>query len=131
MFCLGVFSAITFSGALTATPLLRCQLRQSDMDRVVEFVPVKNPYTVEAVDVNNSFRFKAVVIGNEHHIEYIKLYAYYMADGHAVLMHEAKYFAPVVQRNASVTALTGLNFLFSPILGREFQYGCSLFEVNP
>lgn len=54
--------------ARSATPLLRCQLGQSDVQRTVEFVPVSDPYTVKAVDINGRFRFKAVVVGNEQSI---------------------------------------------------------------
>lgn len=128
-FC--ALAATTFSGALLASPVLRCQFNQSGSSRVVDFSPVKDPYGVEAIDINGNFRFKAVVIGDEHQVEYIKLYTYYLSKRQPVLMHEAKYSAPVIQAGSSSTALTGLNFLYSPRLERELQYGCALLEVAP
>ena len=75
--------------------------------------------------------FKAVVIGDERKVEYIKLYTYYQSKRQAVLLHEAKYLAPALDSGTGSATLTGTNTLYSPSLGREFQYGCALIEVTP
>jgi hypothetical protein len=131
---IGLLASVSFSTIASASPRLRCELLRGGETRVLEFAPVTDPYSVKAVDIGRSFRFKAVVIGSEKAIDYIKLYAYYVKDGKAVLMHEAKYLTPA----ASVTevapapdALTGTHTLYSPVLERELQYGCALFEVTP
>ncbi|HYW57722.1 MAG TPA: hypothetical protein VE934_12220 [Polaromonas sp.] len=89
---------------------------------------MSDPYAVKAVDVNKRFRFKAVVIGSAEKIDYIKLYTYYMSSGRAVLLHYGKYLAPVPQKNAAPDSLTGVHYLYSPVLGREIRYGCALLE---
>jgi hypothetical protein len=100
---------------------------------LVESSPRIDPYGVAAVAINKNFRFKAVVIGNEQKIDYIKIYAYYQGDRQAILLHEAKYLAPIMQtaQSAEISPfqLTGMNYLYSPNLNREMQYGCSLIEI--
>lgn len=127
---IGLLAGALFSTSASASPRLRCQLDQGGTVQVLDFTPVLNPYSVKAVDLNGRFRFKAVVIGNEHKIDYIKLYTYYQSKRQAVLLHEAKYLAPVADSGAGFAALTGTNTLYSPNLGREFQYGCALVEVT-
>ena len=115
--------------AAFAAPLLRCKIEQNGATFMVESSPRLDPYGVVAVAINKNFRFKAVVIGNETKIDYIKIYAYYMGDRQAILLHEAKYLAPSVQSTELAPfQLTGMNYLYSPNLNREMQYGCSLIE---
>ena len=120
-----------FSAAPSAAPRLRCQLGQGGVVQVLDFMPVTDPYRVKSVDIRENFRFKAVVIGDEQKISYIKLYTYYHSRRQPVLLHEARYLAPVVQTDANPAALTGTNTLYSPNLEREFQYACALLEVTP
>jgi hypothetical protein len=120
-----------FPPAASAAPRLRCQLSQGGAVQVVEFTPVADPYRVKSIDIRENFRFKAVVIGDEQKIDYIKLYTYYHSKRQPVLLHEAKYLAPTVLSDPTPDALTGTNTLYSPNLEREFQYGCTLFEVAP
>lgn len=115
----------------SATPLLRCQIGQSDDQRTVDFVPVSDPYTIKAVDINGRFRFKAVFIGGEQSINYITLNVYYQAKRQWVLLHQAKYFPPFNENMFSPGALTGANYVYSPVLGRELQYSCSLLRPAP
>jgi len=122
----GIFSDILF-----AAPLLRCQINRGAESRLLEFSPVSDPYSVKAVDISGGFRFKAVVVGGDSKIDYIKLYTYYESKRQAVLLHEAKYLAPVAQANPSSADLTGLNYVYSPRLERELLYSCALFEVTP
>jgi hypothetical protein len=116
---------------VAAAPLLRCQIDQGGTTRMLEFAPVSEPYLVKALDINGRFRFKAVVIGDEQHVDYIKLYSYSQTRRQPVLLHVAKYMAPVALRQAPFDALTGHQYLYSPQLEREMQYGCALIEVGP
>ena len=114
-----------------AAPRLRCQISQGGDVRQLEFAPASNPYSARAVDISEHFRFKAVVIGDDGGIDSIALYAYYRSPRQAVLLHQAKYLAPVPQRAPAPAALTGLHYLYAPGLERELQYGCALIEVGP
>lgn len=123
-------AALLLAGPVEAVPLLRCHLSYAGVTQTLMAVPGSDPYGVEAMDIGGRFRFKAVVIGNERHIDYIKLYAYYQSARQPVLLHEARYMPPFAA-TVSPHDLTGLNFLYSPDLGREFQYGCTLEGVQP
>jgi hypothetical protein len=131
----GLLAGVLIAPAAFASPLLRCQIDQGGSTQVLEFAPVSDPYSVKAIDINGRFRFKAVVIGDERHIEYIKLYTYSQTRRQPVLLHVAKYLAPVALPVAlpspAPAALTGLNYVYSPQLERELQYGCALLELAP
>lgn len=120
-----------FPTALLASPLLRCQIDQGGNTRVLDFIPVADPYSVAATDINGRFRFKAVVIGDTEHVEYIKLYVYSQTRRQPVLLHQAKYLAPVGSHGPAPSSLTGVNYVYSPQLERELQYGCVLLEKTP
>lgn len=128
---LTLVGSILFPAGVSAEPRLRCQVIQGGEVRTLEFVPVKDPYNVEAIDIGRSFRFKVVVIGDVQQIEYIKIYTYYQSTRQSVLVHVAKYLMPSSEVAPSPDALTGVNYLYSPVLGRELQYSCALFEVAP
>ena len=119
---------------VSASPLLRCQVTYAGATRVLEFAPVADPYRVEAVDIDGRFRFKAVVVGDDRRVDYVSLYSYYEVERQSVLLHQAKYLAPVARAssasNAAPGALTGHNYLYSPGLERELQYACALVEVT-
>lgn len=123
-------TALLLAASVQAAPLLRCHLSYAGATQTLEAVPGSDPYGVEARDIGGRFRFKAVVIGNDRHIDYIKLYAYYQTRRQPVLLHEARYTPPFAA-TASPYALTGINYLYSPDLGRELQYGCTLEGVQP
>ncbi len=126
-----LLAAAVLPATAWAAPQVRCTLDQGGLSQVAEFAPVTDPYSVKAIDINGKFRFKAVVIGDEQKIQYVKLYTYYQTKQRLVLLHEVTYLAPEVQDNSSIAALTGWNYLYSPGLEREFQYGCALFEATP
>src|SRR5471030_2952477 len=86
---------------------------------------------VVPVEVNGRFRFKAVVIGDAQHVEYIKLYVYSKNRRQPVLLHEASYVAPTVSQDTRPSALTGINYVYTPQLERELKYGCALLESTP
>ncbi|MGE5027051.1 MAG: hypothetical protein ACM3JK_01110 [Betaproteobacteria bacterium] len=123
-------AALLAAASVQAAPLLRCHLSYAGITHILEAAPGSDPYGVEARDIGGRFRFKAVVIGNDRRVDYIKLYAYYQAERQPVLLHEARYTPPFAA-TASPYDLTGLNFLYSPDLGRELQYGCTLEGVQP
>ncbi len=112
---------------LLASPVLRCQIDQGGITRMLDVTPTDDPYQVKAIDINGRFRFKAVMIGNERQVDYIKLYTYGQARQQPVLLHQATYPSPPV----SPASLTGVNFIYAPDLERELQYQCTLLEVAP
>lgn len=122
---------LALSAGVGAAPRLRCQVNQGGDAWNLEFAPVADPYRVAAVDINGNFRFKAVVVGEGERVDYVKVYTYYQTRRQAVLLHEARYPAPAVAAaGASPASLTGLQYVYSPRLGRELQYGCALVEVE-
>lgn len=116
--------------ALIASPLLRCQIDQGGSTQLLDVTAVIDPYPVKAIDINGRFRFKAVMIGDSQHIEYIKLYVYSQSKRQPILLHQAKYMAPLTSSDASPSALTGINYVYSPQLERELQYSCRLLEKS-
>lgn len=129
LICLVGMAITLIPVAASAAPLLRCKIEQSGTTFLVESSPKLDPYGVAAVAINKNFRFKAVMIGTEQKIDYVKIYAYYIGDRQAILLHEAKYLAPSVQSaELAPFQLTGFHYLYSPNLNREMQYGCSLID---
>jgi hypothetical protein len=126
------FLIVALGSATTlATPLLRCKIDQGGSTQVLEFASEDAPYTAKAIDINGRFRFKAVVVGDTRQIEYIKLYTYDFPKRQPVLLHEAKYMAPIARPNPQPASLTGVNYVYSPRLERELQYECALLETAP
>lgn len=113
-----------------AAPLLRCELTYAGTTHTLEATAGTDPYTTESIDIDGRFRFKAVILGMDRQIETVKLYAYYETRRQPVLIQEVKYARPFAKSD-SPYSLTGLNYLYSPPLGRELQYGCALLEVKP
>lgn len=127
--------AIALAAAnLAAAPRLYCNIEQGGTSRDLQFDPTSSPYTAPSIAINNRFRFKAVMVGDDQQIESISLYTYYQTKSQATLLHQAKYLAPRMaaqsqsQTGADPAALTGLVYLYSPLLGREMRYGCALRE---
>jgi hypothetical protein len=135
--------ALLPSGMLAASPFLRCEVTQDGMTYKEDFLPTDDPYSVQAKDINGQFQFKAVVFGTES-LESIKIYTYYRYQHQVVLLHEARYLPPFNQdiqnsennpgsennpNPASYAALTGINYLYSPEVEQELQYGCALLEA--
>lgn len=114
-----------------AAPLLRCNFEVNAQTYQHDFKPVADPYTVESVDLGGRFRFKAVVLGDDHQVRLINLYASYQTRRQPMILQQMQYVAPVAQRDPPTDALTGRVFLYSPFLGKELQYACALHEVSP
>lgn len=124
--CLGIWLPAT---VFATSPLLRCEVNQDGETHIADFLPNADPYTVESKDINGRFRFKVVMLGNERRIEYIKIYTYYQEQHWVMLLHETKYVPPFTQSPSSFAGLTGVNYLYSPGLEHELQYGCALLGV--
>ena len=123
-----VVAVLAASADAAAAPRLYCHIEQGETSQDLQFGAVSSPYTVPSIAINDRFRFKAVMVGDGQQVEYIKLYTYYQAKRQAVLLHQAKYMAPQVQAGADPTGLTGVVYLYSPLLGHEFRYSCALRE---
>lgn len=121
-------AGVMLSMPVMAEIRLRCQITVGGETQGHEFAMTFDPYVVPAIDLNRHFRFKAVVIGHGQQIDYVKIYAYYRTGRQPVLVHRAHYPMPVVPRSRAPDALTGTHTLYSPHLGRELQYGCTLVE---
>lgn len=127
-----VLLATGLSSTVFATSqILRCEINESDETYIADFLPTSDPYTVVAKNIGERFRLKVVMLVNEQPIEYIKIYTYYKDSHSIVLLHVAKYLPPFGQNQPSFAALTGVNYVLSPGLERELQYGCALFNVPP
>lgn len=129
MLLITIFAAVVCPAGVLAEPRLRCQITQSGQTQVRDFAPTTNPYEATAIDLNGSFRFKAVVVGSAQRLDYVKIYTYYQTRRQPVLLQAVKYLSPALPSGAAADALTGTHFLYSPRLGRELQYGCTLLEV--
>lgn len=126
--CLALMLQAAFSQGLFAAPVLRCEIHQGGQIFTEDFVPVTDPYAINPKEINHQFLFKAVVIGNEQNIDYIRIYTYYREQHQVILLHEAKYLPPYPQNDSSPAALTGMNYLYAPVLEQEFQYECVLLD---
>jgi len=133
-----IFVLTSAATALCAQPLLHCDVSYAGTTHQLDARVINDTgsdadsdtngaYINEASDIGGRFRFKAVLLGTRQHLEAVKLYAYYETDRHPVLLSEVRYSAPFTY-SALPNSLTGLNYLYSPPLGRELQYGCALME---
>ena len=125
--------AVFATANVAAAPRLYCHIEQGGTSQDLQFDATSTPYTAPSIAINNRFRFKAVMVADGQKVDYILLYTYYQTKRQAMLLHEAKYLAPQVQpagqAGADPAALTGLVYLYSPLLGREMRYGCALREA--
>ncbi|MET3107335.1 hypothetical protein AAKU67_002182 [Oxalobacteraceae bacterium GrIS 2.11] len=129
LLCLSGLFCLTAASA-QAQPLLQCEISYAGTTQIFKAQmqhDADSVYIHEATDIGGRFRFKAVLLGSGEQLDTIKIYAYYETRRQAVLLQEVKYSAPFA-RSAAPYGLTGLNYLYSPPLGRELQYGCALLE---
>jgi len=137
---LTLFSCLASFSQLHAQPLLQCEVTYAGTTHIYKATVQTDPgsdinsdtghaYTREAMDIGGRFRFKAVLLGTKQQLDTIKIYAYYETHRQPVLLQEVRYKAPFTL-STSPFGLTGQNFLYSPPLGRELQYGCALLEEN-
>ena len=117
-----------FPSGVFGAPVLRCEIHYGGEIISEDFQPGVDPYAVQPREIYERFLFKAVVIGNEKNLEYIKIYTYYKEQNQVILLHEVKYLPPFRQSEPSSATLTGVNYLYAPVLERELQYECRLLD---
>ena len=123
-----IAAALAAGADAASAPRLHCHIEQGGTVQDLQFSAVSTPYGVASIPIATRFRFKAVMVGEGQHIAYIKLYTYYQTKRQAMLLQEAKYLAPQVQAGTDPASLTGIVYLYSPLLGREMVYSCALRE---
>ncbi|MFZ3139472.1 hypothetical protein [Polaromonas sp.] len=116
--------------AVSAAPLLRCDVTYAGTTHVIEATPVADPYPLPSVDIGGRFRFKAVMVGGSTQIDRILLYAYLDARMQPILIQEAKYLPPF-KASATPYPLTGEQHLYAGPVERELIYSCTLEGVQP
>ena len=114
-----------------AVPELRCHFEVNAERSEHRFRPVSEPYTVQSINLADRFRFKAVVLGNDTRVDLVNLYVSYQTERQPMVLQHVKFVAPMAQLQPAPDALTGRVALYSPILGKELQYGCALHEMAP
>ncbi|MBC3936553.1 hypothetical protein [Undibacterium rugosum] len=109
-------------------PLLACFVTYAGSTEVIETGLSANPYQIEAKDIQGRFRFKPVMIGEQGHIRYIKIYAYFQTSKTDLPIHQASYFPPF-RRSKQAYLLTPYNALYAGEVERELQYHCTLKNI--
>ena len=120
----GLFFSATASFASNQQLRLQCQLFAGGEDHAFVFVPTANPYTTKPIDLER-FRFKVVVSQGGDQIEYIKITVSYRSSGQALVLQQSTYLPPFPQSQS----LTGRQQLYSPVLGREMSYDCTVMDA--
>ena len=103
---------------------IACHLIYGGESRVVEAVPVTDPYTVPTVSLGSYFLFRIVFRDQPADLAGIKLTAYADRDAGPTIIHQATY--PYPPPSAAVNGFTGLNFIYEPVRDGELQYWCEL-----
>ena len=116
--------------AVFAAPLLRCGVTYAGSTHAIETGPVADPYPVASADIGGRFRFKAVMVGNDAHVDYIKLYAYLDTRRQPLLIQEVS-FLPPFKATATPYLLTGEQRLYAGPAERELIYSCTLEGIQP
>jgi hypothetical protein len=120
----GLFLSVNASLASNLQLRLQCQLFAGGEDYAFVFVPTAQPYTAKPIDLER-FRFKGVIslIGDQ--IDYIKITVSYRSSGQALILQQATYLPPFAKNQS----LTGRQQLYSPDLGRELSYDCTVMDA--
>ena len=130
--CLLMRSCITAALFLSATASLasnqqlrlQCQLFAGGEDYAFVFIPTVQPYIAKPIDLER-FRFKAIVSQGSDQIEHIKITVSYRSSGQALILQQATYLPPFAKNQS----LTGRQQLYSPDLGRELSYDCTVMDA--
>ena len=112
-----------------AGPQLQCEFELNGHSETHVFKPVSDPYLAESIDIGGRFRFKAVVLASANQVDLINLYVYYQTRRQPMSLQHAKFNKPTLQPSSQANSLTGRIAVYSPFLGKELVYGCSLIEV--
>lgn len=120
----GLFLSVTASLASNPQLRLQCQLFAGGEDHAFVFAPTDHPYTAKPIDLER-FRFKAIFSQGSDQIEYIKITVSYRSSGQALILQQATYLPPFAKNQS----LTGRQQIYSPDLGRELSYDCSVMDA--
>ena len=114
-----------------AEPHLKCQFELNGHSESHTFKPVSDPYLAQSIDIGGRFRFKAVLMTTGNQVDLVNLYVSYQTRRQPIILQHSKFTAPAVHGFSQANALTGRVALYSPFLGKELVYGCSLQEAAP
>jgi len=120
-----------FATQVWASPQLQCAFELNGYTETHVFKPVTDPYLAESIDVGGRFRFKAVVLTADNQVDLVNLYVFYQTRRQPMILQHAKFIKPTLLPSQQANSLTGRIAVYSPFLGKELVYGCSLFEVTP
>ena len=120
----GLFLSLAASHASDQPPRLLCQLFAGGEDYQFVFAPTSTPYQAKPIDLER-FRFKGVVSLRGHQIDHIKITVSYRSSGQALILQQATYLPPFAKNQS----LTGRQQIYSPDLGRELSYDCTVMDV--
>ena len=119
----GLFLSLAASHASDQSPRLLCQLFAGGEDHAFVFAPTPAPYQAKPIDLER-FRFKGVVSLRDHQIDHIKITVSYRSSGQALILQQATYLPPFAKNQS----LTGRQQIYSPDLGRELSYDCTVVD---
>ena len=119
----GLLLSLAASHAADQPPRLLCQLFAGGEDYQFVFAPTSAPYQANPIDLER-FRFKGVVSLRGHQIDYIKINVSYRSSGQALILQQATYLPPFAKNQS----LTGRQQIYSPDLGRELSYDCTVVD---
>lgn len=117
-------SCLMLCAVCSAAPLdsrLQCKIFAGGEYHQFVFVPTAHPYRARPIDLER-FRFKAILSAKAEQIENIKITVSYRSEKQALILQQATYLPPLVSHQS----LTGRQQLYSPHLGRELIYECTL-----
>lgn len=120
----GLFLSLAASHASDQPPRLLCQLFAGGEDYQFVFTPTSAPYQAKPINLER-FRFKAIFSQGSDQIEYIKITVSYRSSGQALILQQATYLPPFAKNQS----LTGRQQIYSPDLGRELSYDCSVMDA--
>jgi hypothetical protein len=109
---------------------LRCDVTYAGHTQVLTARPVRDPYSVEAVDIGGRFFFKTVMVGRADRIDHILIYAYLDQEPRPVIVQQSKYLPPF-RATAQPYMLTGEQHVYAGPIERELIYTCWLGGVRP
>ena len=116
------------STQVCASPLLQCQFEMNGHNETHIFKPVADPYLAESIDIGERFRFKAVVLASSNQVDLVNLYVSYQTRRQPIILQHAKFIKPSLPNSMESKSLTGRIAVYSPHLGKELAYECSLLD---
>jgi hypothetical protein len=112
-----------------AGPQLQCEFELNGHSEMHVFMPVADPYLAQSIDIGGRFRFKAVMLASHNQVDSVNLYVSYQTRRQPMILQHAKFIKPAVTKTLEANSLTGRIAVYSPFLGKELVYGCSLLEA--